>query len=124
MPTGGASRVQWTPDMYWQVREREIKKVLTRLREAVESCEQARRVLLAVSETAKLNSDEWDTAQSAAMHSLRTARFAKTQLRKMVANARDTIRIRPEYAQALTERTSETLDTASKLCEYLDAHGF
>lgn len=124
MPTGRASHVKLTPAVYWHIREREIAKVLTSLRDAVDACERARHTLMVVSETAKLNSDEWNTAQSAAMSALRKARSNKTQLRRMVANARDTIRIRPEYAAELHQSTAATLDTASKLCEYLDAHGF
>ena len=116
--------IAWTPEMYWQIREREISHKLQLLRGAVDECHAARQVLMAISETAKIHEPEWEQAQSAAMASLRRAKTANTQLRRMVAAVRDTIRIRPNYAEALTDRTLQTLDNASQLCAYLEAHGF
>lgn len=124
MPTGSNRLSTFSPETYWMVREGEIKRKLLLLHTAIDQCERARTALLAVSETAKLNSEEWDTAQATAMSALRKARGHKTGLRRMVGLARDTIRIRPAYARAIGEGTKTILDTASRLCEYLDASGY
>lgn len=124
MPTGNAHGVSFTPEMYWLIREREIGRKLQLVKDSIDECEAARRVLLNLSGTAKIHDPEWEQAQARAMASLRRARTNKMALRRMVANARDTIRIRPAYAEVLSEKTAAILDTASRLCEYLDAHGF
>ena len=124
MPTGDAANLKFTPEMYWRVRERELARKLQLVKDAIDECEQARNVLVNLSDTAKLNDPNWEDAQNAAMRSLRKARGAKTQLRNWVGHARDTIRIKPYLAEAVPQSVVDTLDTASRLCEYLDAHGF
>lgn len=124
MSTAGSRDVRYAPELFWQIRERELGRKLAALKTAIEDCEQARRVLYEISETAKLNEPQWDTAQSSAMSCLRRARATKTTVRRMIASLRDTIRIRPHLAEAVTPKTTDMLDTATRLCEYLDVHGY
>lgn len=124
MSTASNRDAQFTAEVYWRVRERELIRKLELVKQGVDKCEAARKVLYNLSETVKIHEPLWEDAQAAAMASLRSTRTNRAALRRMVVNMKDTIRIRPTYAAAIGPKTVELLDTASRLCDYLDAHGY
>lgn len=124
MPASGRPDLKFTPEFYWSLRKQEIAHITKLVQESVDECTRHQACLLALSQTAKLHEPDWEEAKSAAMAALRRARMNRSRLRKAIANARDTIRIKPHLAEAVTDDLREMLDLGSKTLDYLEAHGY
>lgn len=124
MPAKVGSPHVTPPALYWRMREQELTRLCNDLRRRVEECADWQRKLVALSDTAKLRSEQWEQTMSGAARSLRAARTARTRVRKQVASMRDTLRIRKNLADGAPAGLSETLDNASQQLELLEAHGY
>lgn len=124
MPTLGRPEFALPADVYWQTRMREFARVSFRAREAVEEANRHQRCLMLLWDSAKASDPDWVEAVAAAQSAVRKARVARTQLRRMISQARDTLQIRKHLAEAATPQVIETIDSAQRAVSYMEAHGY
>lgn len=124
MPTSARQKYELPADYFWRIRKRELAHKVQLTREAVDRATEHQRCLVLMWDTAFTNQLDWKEATDLATAAVRQARAHRTSLRKMVLHLKDTLKIRPNLASECPESMKDAIEMASRLCDYMDAHGF
>lgn len=124
MTRTAASRGGLTPANYWQVRKLELLHAEESLRRRIADCRTAQTEVLRLWRVAKSGSPEWEGAIVRAKSAVRMARTERTRLMNLVANCRDTCRIRKHLADALPDEVDGLLTDARALCDVMEGQGY
>lgn len=123
---GVASRNQkaLSPAAFWRARNRELAEQFEKLSGLVIQTQAAQEEVKAQSMHAFTNSEHWHLVISVAKAHARDARTQKRRVFRMIADDRDTCRLKSEYAAQLPEEHDKLMDTVKAYVELLEAMGY